>query len=151
LNHQRQRLDEIAKELHINELDDWYKVSRAAVRAKLPFIKQYGSLFNALTTLYPNHSWNVFKFDYVPPRITHTMDSNTLKAHLQSQIDTYGISEYSDWLRLPKEELKLFHRLWRSSYTSAADMLTALFPHMNWRVQGTSKPEQSILVNFTEN
>jgi hypothetical protein len=65
---QREFFDQVAAELGIKEFTGWYTVKVRDIRAKgggALLRRYYGdSLVKALLSLYPNHPWQVWKFEY---------------------------------------------------------------------------------------
>jgi hypothetical protein len=146
---QKQQLEKVAQELNIKELDDWYKVNRSEVRKKLCFIQyKYGSVYDALKAIYPQHHWNVFKFEHSLARMWTTSDLLQCKEMIQQQMKKFNVSQYSDWLKLPHEELKLFHRVQKRLSLPPIKLLHTLFPSVNWNSQyiQSSKAEQVLQV-----
>jgi hypothetical protein len=63
-NNQKFFLNWLGKELHINEMDDWYRVSHVAIKRMAPLtsIILSGGLMQILVKSYPEHHWNIQKF-----------------------------------------------------------------------------------------
>jgi hypothetical protein len=68
LHNQRHFLLAVAKELNVNTLNDWYKVSGAELSNRIgrAFLLHYGgSLAAALKTLFPDYTWYIWNFQHV--------------------------------------------------------------------------------------
>lgn len=69
---QRQLFDWAATQLNITHLDGWYKITLSDIRRlgngmEAVLNRFYGrSVIRALTKLYPEHDWKVWKFKQVP-------------------------------------------------------------------------------------
>jgi hypothetical protein len=84
----RKRFEEVAKELNVKQLDDWYKVSRIRVYKRISVLRDHpGGLFTALKAVYPQHNWDVLKFEFVPRGIWKKPNEQFLKNHLLELVD----------------------------------------------------------------
>jgi hypothetical protein len=105
-NVQRDALERFGRErLGVKELDDWYSVATHAV-SELSFIHNYykGSLFNALKKLYPQHSWNRFRFSTTCRG--HWTDVNAQRDALEKLgREKLGVKELDDWYSVPSHEV----------------------------------------------
>lgn len=136
-NFQRQRLDEIGKELGVSTLDDWYKIPASEVRKRATFIGNHysSSVITALTTIYPEHNWDVLKFTSIPRGYWNN------ECHRRQRFDEIlhelgGVKSPSlnTWYRISRtqayKKAKFLHRH-KLSLTKA---LTVLYPEHNWDV-----------------
>jgi hypothetical protein len=57
-------LDELGKNLHVNELDDWYRVSHQQLRSAgaKSVVELFGGLQQILRFAFPEHEWQKSKF-----------------------------------------------------------------------------------------
>lgn len=57
-------LEEIANQLNLTKLEDWYNVSTSQLRelGVSYAVSRYGSLGDLLASLYPNHEWDLRRF-----------------------------------------------------------------------------------------
>eukprot|EP00026_Physarum_polycephalum_P007396 Phypoly_transcript_07456.p1 GENE.Phypoly_transcript_07456~~Phypoly_transcript_07456.p1 ORF type:complete len:448 (+),score=49.37 Phypoly_transcript_07456:69-1412(+) len=57
----------LEKQLHIEEVDDWYRVSlrQIAAHGSVSFAKHYGGLYGALSLVYPQHVWHRTKTEKI--------------------------------------------------------------------------------------
>jgi hypothetical protein len=105
IHKQRKKFEEVAKELNINELDDWYKVSRAEVYNRIHFVKEiYNDLLTALRAIYPQHPWDETRFKVLPKN--YWKDAQHQKLKLESIAAELNIKELDDWYNVPKPKLK---------------------------------------------
>merc|ERR1712130_931734 len=65
---QRQFMDELAKKLNINSLDDWRSVRYAQLHlhGAGSILARYGSFFELLQNVYPEHDWQIYRGSRVP-------------------------------------------------------------------------------------
>jgi hypothetical protein len=95
LQNQKNFFQKISKDLGIQTLDDWYKVSVSEVAAlggkSLLNTHYEGSLIKALMTLYPDHQWKMVKFNKGQQHmIQKTMDFiDSLQTLLGSKSEQY--------------------------------------------------------------
>jgi hypothetical protein len=70
MQHQRLFFDWLAEQLDIRELDDWYQYSAVFIKEHVAsnILNQYykGSLQRALSTIYPEHSWQPWRYLQTP-------------------------------------------------------------------------------------
>jgi hypothetical protein len=95
----RHALESFGRELFgVKELDDWYKVAATDVQRGLKgFVSQYGSLFEALKKLYPEHNWDPLRFSVVPRG--YWRDLNAQRDALERIGKKYGVKELDDLQR----------------------------------------------------
>jgi hypothetical protein len=140
VENQRKRLEEVALELGVKELDDWYKVNRRYVHKRASFIYScYGDTYRALKALYPQHNWNMLRFEKLP-RGSWNKDTSLFRDALTEQMKKYNITEYSQWYRLPVSDVKLFHKIANNS-----KLLQKVFPNMQWKIHNCSSKPETIL------
>ena len=66
---QRNFMEWAAKELKLNDIKDWYKVSHKEISklGGIMLLKEYDySLPMLLSNVFPDHSWDIFEFDRLP-------------------------------------------------------------------------------------
>ena len=71
LENQREYLDHVSRELGFKDLNSWYGVSHSKLTAAgsgmRTLLRMYNnSIFDMLTTIYPNHNWLPWQFKKVP-------------------------------------------------------------------------------------
>jgi len=104
---ERTCMDSIAKKLHIDSFEGWYKVTTVDV-AKCGgggvLAQHRGSLCETLLCIYPEHAWNLLSFKKVPQgcwasltRQRETLDKIAAKL---------GVTELDQWYDIPSEKLK---------------------------------------------
>jgi uncharacterized protein YunC (DUF1805 family) len=149
LEHQREKLEQVGKELGVKQLDDWYSVSRDKVCRKAPFLigNYQGNLLTALKTFYPHHPWNVLLFVTLPHKFWGGEHHELYRETLLKPIENYKIQKLRDWYKIPKKEFKLFRKIAVHGFRSEKEMLKTLFPDSKWEEEvATSAPELRLLV-----
>jgi hypothetical protein len=115
----------------VKELDDWYSVltSEVFMHSERSILQKYGSLLNALKTLYPQHNWDPLRFSKVPNG--YWTEDAQREALERLGREHFGVKELDDWYSVPStnvhSELSFLKR-----YGSLFNALKALYPHHNW-------------------
>lgn len=125
---QRRELEEIGKELGVNQLDDWYNVSKRLVLKKAPFISQcYKNFSSALQTLFPEHKWDLNKLNgrkqWSLKKQRERMDE------LATQL---GIKHFEDWYNVQRTQLYNNASFIQNHYTTLSAALQAIYPEHSW-------------------
>jgi len=57
-------MDWLGKELNFKKMDDWYNISQKAIgeNGGGSLLNKYNSLFNLVSSIYPQYKWNKFRF-----------------------------------------------------------------------------------------
>lgn len=136
-NH-RLKMEEIGKELGVKELDDWYFVPKYYVRLKAPFIqKNYKSVYNALKSLYPNHSWDYNKF------AAPYWNNVELQRHRLNKIGRdIGVVQLDDWYKVHKGTVYERAPFIRHYYSSFYEALQRIYPEHSWNCANFSHASQ---------
>jgi hypothetical protein len=67
MDNQRVCFDTLARDLKLNDLSDWYKVSSADLKdASILLNRHNNSLVQALQNIYPEYPWQLWKFERKP-------------------------------------------------------------------------------------
>lgn len=106
VDNQRQFMDWLGKQLGIAQWQDWYKVTRAQIgeNGGWAIIHRYnGSPSSILTTVYPQFSWELWKFDRSPREFWN--DENQVQQYLQWVAKELNIKSIDDWMILAKHRL----------------------------------------------
>jgi hypothetical protein len=142
----REGMDRCGRELGVKELDDWYRVSTADVHNHLSFVyRQYGSLYNALLNVYPEHEWDPLKFHSIPRGywklpITTQHFYNTFVEWKRE----YNITNVKEWYQLPPHQLKIFKRAANGIFGSVHKLMNEWFPEITWRFHHTAQIELQV-------
>jgi len=98
-------MDQIASQMNIKNIDDWYRVKPIdiASRGGTSFLQYFGnSLGAALSSLFPHHQWKLWKFGQVPKGFWE-MKQNVFE-YLDWMAEQYGLQNVlGDWSKLPKK------------------------------------------------
>ena len=105
-NSPKQFVNMVAKELNIQDLNDWYKITKEDL---LPFKRANSilrahnfSLYKLLSSVYPEHIWLPWKF---AKAYTWT-DSKQWKSFVDSIAKELNIKEMKDWYNIKPEVKK---------------------------------------------
>eukprot|EP01027_Heterolobosea_sp_BB2_P018850 GEZU01026495.1.p1 GENE.GEZU01026495.1~~GEZU01026495.1.p1 ORF type:complete len:840 (+),score=185.05 GEZU01026495.1:594-3113(+) len=137
-NHRR-FFDHIAQELQLKDLDGWYNVTaqQVAERGGGGLLRAYygDSLCSAVQAIYPEHHWEVWRFQVLPRGFWENLKSQRqLFERIAHQL---GIRSYEDWYSVTGEEIKKNHRggayLLNNCYNgSLIRALQAIYPEHPW-------------------
>jgi len=68
----------VAKELQHEDMDDWYGITNEQIQKKggHRLMELYhNSPVRALTTIYPDHDWQLWKFSKIPPKFWDNVEN----------------------------------------------------------------------------
>ncbi len=142
LSNQRRYLDQVAQELNISTVQDWYRVRMVDI------LSQHGhglmnyyqrSLIHALETVYPDYPWQVWQFQHVPRRYWHA-ESNT-RDYLHWVSNDLQLSSMDDW-----NKVSITHQIKASPLQrngGLANLLVKHYPGHSWEISPSSYPSNS--------
>lgn len=141
-NRQREFVEWLNGELGINTLDDWYMVDLRDVMKMggSTLINSYygGSLVKMLMALYPQHKWQLWRFEKPPSGFWDDVQN---QKHFFEWLGQYlGIKSPDEWLNVDTITIanhggaKLL-KLYGNSLSKA---LHTLFPHFPWKQNDTT-------------
>jgi hypothetical protein len=114
------------------------------VHNKIGLIKvKYGTLFNALKKLYPQHQWEPLLFSNRLPSGYWQQASTVQHYHelLTEWKAMHRIRTVSDWFELPPQQFAVFKRVALGIFGSKRKMLETWFPELIWQSQFTFQLE----------
>ncbi len=129
--HQRSFMDNLAKKLNINKLDDWYKVSSDTVKLHggSELLSNYkGLLYDLLQNVYPEYPMIIFIIISSLPKYRWDMDKFT-RIFMDDLAKKLNISTPEAWLKISWKTLqandgeRLLHK-----YNSLARVLRVCYP-----------------------
>eukprot|EP01114_Cavostelium_apophysatum_P017295 TRINITY_DN5106_c0_g1_i2.p1 TRINITY_DN5106_c0_g1~~TRINITY_DN5106_c0_g1_i2.p1 ORF type:complete len:690 (-),score=185.35 TRINITY_DN5106_c0_g1_i2:125-2194(-) len=138
--------DELAKKLEIKSWEDWYRVTSPSIT---PFggtailAKFFGqSLSTAITKLYPNHDWKIWKFEALPRNFwTNTENQKIFMVDLGKKLK---IRSFEDWHRVTSLTREIIDhggkRLLNLYSQSPIKILQALYPEHDWITSAKAVP-----------
>jgi hypothetical protein len=127
---QKQKLEDIASQLNIKNLDEWYTVSRHKVYKLMPSIHyHYGNLFNALKHFYPEHVWSKHRFKTAPHGFWNDLDNQRVK--MEQIAKELNIKTLDDWYKAPRE---IIYSKASFSRRNLFETLKRLYPQHNWNI-----------------
>jgi hypothetical protein len=147
MDSQRNALEKLGREkLGVKELDDWYHVSARYLRRELGFLGKYNTLYDALKTLYPQHSWDPLRFTSLPRGYWQRPDTAEYYHNLFTKWKhEFQIRSISDWHQLPPQYVEQFKRVSNGIFGSKIKLLQEWFPDIVWRWQLTSQVELKVM------
>lgn len=101
-------MSEVAKELNVKNMSDWYKIHSSDVTNTLAKtlirVEFKGSLYNAVIDAFPEHHWQAWLFNRVP------LHWWSVKANQKQFVDEYlapklGIQRLEDWYRITEKQV----------------------------------------------
>jgi hypothetical protein len=125
---QRFFMDWLAESMDINTLEDWYSISEEELikRRGMPLMDRYGSIYRALRAIYPETSWNCWRFegqfDGIRWKYIHWME------------ERLNIISMEDWYLVRSQNLVN----WESKFISyhfggcLATMIRQIYPQYEW-------------------
>lgn len=108
----RQLFDHLAKSLQIYRFEDWYNIKhidiKNAERKAWDIINFYynGSKLKALSTVYPEYSWKVWRFHSTPDG--YWVEFKNQKDFIDDCAKELSIQKWSDWYNVHLEDIRLF-------------------------------------------
>ena len=131
---QRAFLDRFAEKHGIQKGEDWKRVSSRQIHESggASILKQYSTIYDMLSTLYPEHSWDVFEARSTVPR--HFWDNPQNVAQFLERVkEKYHIHSPSDWERMANFQIHdmggagLMQR-----YRTLRQILEFAYPEEDW-------------------
>ncbi len=98
----REYLDQVATALHLSSLDDWYNVSPLEVKqhggSDLLKYHYEDSLVRALTSVYTEHSWKLWKFSHAP--VHFWKDVRNHREYFTWLAKELRVEQFKDWYKV---------------------------------------------------
>lgn len=102
----RDFLDSLSKKLKFSSWTDWYKISAEDLYAHggRSLLKMYsGSPSKLVMSVYPQHSWNLFRFTSAPKNFW--ADKKNRLDFIETLGKDMNIKRYQDWYRVTKADI----------------------------------------------
>lgn len=104
-NSGREFMDLVAKELNINNKQDWYKVTKedvSRIESGTRLLRGYnGSMFRLLSGVYTEYPW--LPFEFPAPKMQYWLDPSNWKLFLNAVGKQLNVKELSDWYKIKAE------------------------------------------------
>lgn len=131
---QRKFFDFLMKELQLSSLDDLYEVTFKEIErlGGSSILALYNdSPMKAITTIYPEHNWQFWKFSRVGKGTWN--DSNNVKQFLEWAAKELRLSSLEDWYNVTQTQLQelSFGGILRQ-YGTLGDVLKKAYPDYHW-------------------
>ena len=133
LDNQRAFLSQLALQLNVHSLDDWYKVDYNIVyssKGGKSFLRLYnGNFFKGLTSVYPDHQWDIFRSSS-SRKINHVQ----LADFMRKLMTTFDIRRKDDFYRVSKRMVATLLKEGKSVLASIGfhHLLLHCFPAEDW-------------------
>ena len=128
-------MDSIGKKLGINCLSDWEKVNFKDITSVggKRILKRYSSLFDALSSIYPEHDWQLFGDRKLPSGFWKEIYNQ--KAFLNWFATKNNIKSFEDWGVVTNSMIcEAGGRSLFTIYTTLFNALVTVFPEKKWDV-----------------
>jgi hypothetical protein len=134
-------LDRIKIQLGLQHWNDWYSVrNHQVIQLGGGGLLQYfgGSLSSSLTSIYPNHNWEPWKFHQIQRGLwKKEKEVQRFVVWLENQLE---IKEISDWYRINRQVIRRVAPTTIMEYHgSLYAFLTKIYPQHNWDKEKLSK------------
>jgi hypothetical protein len=133
-------LEWLAKELGIKTLEDWYRIKIKNIKNKgiESFLQLYkGSLGIALCSVYKEHNWQMWRFEYIPNEYWN--ERQHCKWYLQSLGKELGLENLDDWYKIKTRDILHIAKNFLRSFSSLRSALQFAFPEHNWQLSKFGK------------
>ena len=104
IENQRRFMDQLANQLNVKQLNDWYKVKPIdiASRGGASFLQYHSnSLGLVVSTVFPEHRWHLWKFGTVPKGYWENKEN--VLAYFDWLVEQHGIQHVlNEWVKLPR-------------------------------------------------
>lgn len=135
LQNQRNFFDWFANELSFESMDKWYDVEKDAVKKPggTTVIETHyqDSLINALTTIYPEYEWHLWRFKTVPQNFWH--DVKNVREFFNWMYTKFELKSLDDWYGVSVKEVELYGgKYFLSIYGGMWQALSIVYPHHKW-------------------
>ena len=112
IKNQRKFMEYVGKQLKIKDFSDFYQVNRQTIigYGGSGILRKYSSLIELFQTIFPEFSWDKFKFKYVPWGYRNSLlkDVEEQKDFVKYLEKKLGIKETSDWYLITHDQIKNF-------------------------------------------
>eukprot|EP01118_Nematostelium_gracile_P015833 TRINITY_DN641_c0_g1_i4.p1 TRINITY_DN641_c0_g1~~TRINITY_DN641_c0_g1_i4.p1 ORF type:complete len:268 (-),score=42.41 TRINITY_DN641_c0_g1_i4:35-838(-) len=140
---QREFMHNLAKELRIETMDDWYHVTKEQIRDKggggLLNQKYHGSPSKMILSILTEHKWDLQKFVHTPRGAWQ--DPKVRKEMMEHLTRELKIVQMKDWYRVTQVQIceKGGRRLLTKYDGSPAKMIMSELPHHPWNLKKFTK------------
>eukprot|EP01114_Cavostelium_apophysatum_P007788 TRINITY_DN1996_c0_g2_i2.p1 TRINITY_DN1996_c0_g2~~TRINITY_DN1996_c0_g2_i2.p1 ORF type:complete len:562 (-),score=122.96 TRINITY_DN1996_c0_g2_i2:5-1690(-) len=123
-------LEDIGKKLGVKVMQDWYGVSKQDVisRGGNEVLKYYGGhLPRALVSAFPEHSWEIYRFENVPSGYWN--DEENIKEFLGWAFKQLKLEKMDDWLNVTVQDFAAIGGITLiNKYGGLKALLSKIFP-----------------------
>jgi hypothetical protein len=149
LYQQRHFLEKLGKKLGWYNADDWYKITRKEIEHNrggkfLTGGKWPQNLLELLNTLYPDHSWKIWKFKHI---FWNQLDQSQTKELIQWLGKELRIQNMDDWYRVSWAQIREVVSTDIFKQYPLENLLQETYPNYKWDV---SKIQKNHIGNMKE-
>jgi len=133
IHHQRAYMEWLGMKLNYKKPEDWYKIRKKDV-TQLSFLNKYygGSIIKAITSLFPEHHFHLWKFQKKPHRYWRQLENQ--KEFLEWAANVLNIKSQEDWYKIKSSQIReLGGSGLLSEYSeSLPRALSKIYPDQKW-------------------
>lgn len=135
---QLEYMEWLAKELNVNSMEDWYKVTQRLITKHYGahLLRLYNNSTSALiTSLFPNYPWKLWKFTHVPNNFWNRKE-NQLE-YMNWLAKELKLTSMEDWYHVSVQEFKDNYGYgllgWKYGCTPSA-LITSVYSNYPWKL-----------------
>lgn len=132
-SNQRLFMDNLGRELHLNTMEDWYRVTATGIRQHggTNLLARHGTLDKLLQAVYPHHAWEVSRF-----RLPGYWNDVNNQRHFMDELGKkLAFERLGDWYQITSEQL-VHHggsQLLTKYNGSIVAVLMGIYPEHRWK------------------
>eukprot|EP01114_Cavostelium_apophysatum_P005030 TRINITY_DN1558_c0_g1_i1.p1 TRINITY_DN1558_c0_g1~~TRINITY_DN1558_c0_g1_i1.p1 ORF type:complete len:545 (+),score=133.12 TRINITY_DN1558_c0_g1_i1:262-1896(+) len=130
---QRAFFDRIAKKMNLTKWEDWYGVTQQQLQQHggSSILSYYhNSPMKAITTIYPEHPWQLWRFNKVPKLFWE--DEKILRQAIEYLAKELNIKEPVDWYNVTGAQIEALHCRSLVEKHGLINVLERLYPDQQW-------------------
>lgn len=135
LKNQRDYIDWLGKDLGISNMDDWYNTDTQKIHNRYgeTILQSYGgSLYHALSAVYPDYKWLPWRFSKVPRGFWNSLDNQKWYADWLGKL--LGYTCMNDWYKLSTADITNNNGggMFTLKYGTLFAMVKTIYPDYPW-------------------
>ena len=152
LDNQREFVNELFKKFKLSSLEDWHKVKAHQITDEggKTLLNKYGNLYKCLKKIYPDYSWDVFRFTSKKRESVLHQDSSRFVFQIQKQ---YRIQMKKEWYRISNTQLRDYYGNFIVTSGGLISTLKKMYPNDHWPSPShfmTKKSQQFLMYKLTQ-
>eukprot|EP01114_Cavostelium_apophysatum_P012589 TRINITY_DN2854_c0_g1_i1.p1 TRINITY_DN2854_c0_g1~~TRINITY_DN2854_c0_g1_i1.p1 ORF type:complete len:464 (+),score=89.13 TRINITY_DN2854_c0_g1_i1:116-1507(+) len=133
---QRAFFDDLGKQLGMKTWEDWYQIKTTDVQLHgRGLLNHYGnSLVKAITTIFPEHQWKIWKFEKITEGFWQNRDHQ--RDFLADLAKFHNFNSWEDWYRVTNQMIRVHGgaSLLILYGGSAMKAIMSVFPEHHWKL-----------------